>query len=455
LASSPLAPCPASAANSSAMLGWCHAEHVGCGVKASSYDEWQRAGDEEAQRGEGPQEPPITMNDIICAEDHQGSGMSLSARNTTVQQQEAASTANWFSPGRPRSAKTAAGSPAKADGEGESGSCDTTSSTASTCSSEVSFGDLSSVDSARKPEELETRGARPPRDGRHAAKTLLPSNRPCAGRNDPFGSFGPPPRGGAKAPTRLPVGRPAPALGRPASAERRRPGGSAERLLAAAGGDARRRGSSLGRPSSGGSSSSSALFALAAASQRQRGLSAGRVPGTRHLFSPHGRWGSGAASGGLRVGGAHGRGIGGVGIPAPLTPHLSRHTSASDLSPIVENTWSNEKESSIFHAGPAPREEGVREHIPSEKLTRAFLIQEGFEDRPNARKKTRNGFLSTGYTYPLHAAVRSNCPEVVEGLRFLGADAEQTDSSGLTPLEIAERLNRDGSHQKVVEALRR
>mmetsp|Transcript_56068 Transcript_56068/g.157295 ORF Transcript_56068/g.157295 Transcript_56068/m.157295 type:complete len:424 (-) Transcript_56068:482-1753(-) len=420
------------------MLGWCQVEHTGCGAKAPMYEEWFRAADD-ASDGDGTDVGGISMNDIICAEDHQGSGMSLSAR--AGQAHEGASVANWFSPGRSRNARASLASSAK-DGDGENGCGDTTSSTASTCSSEVSFGDLSSVDSARKSDELETRGARP-QDGRRAAKTLLPSNRPCSGRLEPFGYLGPP-RGKS----------PSTRSHRPASAETRRPLGSGERVLSADSANARRRGSSAGRSLSGGSSSSSALAARASVeSLRHRGGSAGRASSTRHLFLPHGRWGSGAVSlSGLHGYSLHSRGHGqGVVGPAPLTPHLSRHTSVSDLSPIVENTWSNEKET-IFHAGPAPREEG-REGRPSEKLARAFLLQEGFDDSPNARKKTRSGLLSTGYTYPLHAAVLSNCPDVVEGLLRIGASSEQADSSGRTPLELAERLNKDGSHERVVRAL--
>lgn len=55
--------------------------------------------------------------------------------------------------------------------------------------------------------------------------------------------------------------------------------------------------------------------------------------------------------------------------------------------------------------------------------------------------------------YALHMAVQENSAAMVEALLLCGADASAMNSSGKTALEVAERLDKKGSHQAVLAAL--
>mmetsp|Transcript_107390 Transcript_107390/g.326403 ORF Transcript_107390/g.326403 Transcript_107390/m.326403 type:complete len:274 (+) Transcript_107390:1-822(+) len=75
------------------------------------------------------------------------------------------------------------------------------------------------------------------------------------------------------------------------------------------------------------------------------------------------------------------------------------------------------------------------------------LLQVGFGS-VNERKKT-SGVLSSGFTYPLHAAVKAADVEAVELLLWGGADRTLKDSAKRTPLALALKLNRRDSHKAV------
>lgn len=83
----------------------------------------------------------------------------------------------------------------------------------------------------------------------------------------------------------------------------------------------------------------------------------------------------------------------------------------------------------------------------SKELLKAFLAKHGFADA-HARKRR---FLRS--TYPLHMAAHEGNAAVVLALLAEGAQKEQKNSIGMTAEEVARRANKEGSHQKVLEAL--
>jgi len=80
-----------------------------------------------------------------------------------------------------------------------------------------------------------------------------------------------------------------------------------------------------------------------------------------------------------------------------------------------------------------------------------FLTSVGFKAVNEVKKKS--GIVSSGITYPLHAAVKTNNLEAVELLLWAGADKAQKDSSKLTPPALAKKLNNKDSHKAVLTAL--
>eukprot|EP00930_Biecheleria_cincta_P058975 TRINITY_DN4474_c0_g1_i2.p1 TRINITY_DN4474_c0_g1~~TRINITY_DN4474_c0_g1_i2.p1 ORF type:complete len:188 (-),score=40.31 TRINITY_DN4474_c0_g1_i2:277-840(-) len=82
----------------------------------------------------------------------------------------------------------------------------------------------------------------------------------------------------------------------------------------------------------------------------------------------------------------------------------------------------------------------------------AFLRQHGFLTIKTSKKE----FLK-GRTYALHAAARAADARMVNNLLLEGADKEQLDSDGKTPLQVAMKSNRKGSkggtHDAVIRAL--
>lgn len=80
-----------------------------------------------------------------------------------------------------------------------------------------------------------------------------------------------------------------------------------------------------------------------------------------------------------------------------------------------------------------------------------FLIEQGFKD-VSGSKRTK-GFFSSGFTYPLHAAVRTNDAKAVQALLWGGALPTMLDSQKLSPQALACQLNRKGSHAAVLAAL--
>lgn len=90
-------------------------------------------------------------------------------------------------------------------------------------------------------------------------------------------------------------------------------------------------------------------------------------------------------------------------------------------------------------------EERLAREASDHQALSVFLVFSGFkadagtDDLPvNAKKRV--GLM--GSTYPLHCAVKQGDAKMVELLLAYGADAAQQDSSGKTPLALAERQSR-------------
>lgn len=86
-----------------------------------------------------------------------------------------------------------------------------------------------------------------------------------------------------------------------------------------------------------------------------------------------------------------------------------------------------------------------------ERKLGSFMASTGF--KAVNEQKTAAGGISRRFAYPLHAAVKRNDPGAVEALLWAGADAALVDSNKHTPLAFARRLDRKGSHKKVIIAL--
>lgn len=93
------------------------------------------------------------------------------------------------------------------------------------------------------------------------------------------------------------------------------------------------------------------------------------------------------------------------------------------------------------------------------ELLRTFLEKAGFQGGDPNQKKLKKGTSrirlmgSSGFSYPLHAAVELGDAEAVEALLRAGADPSLTNSKKQTPLKLAEAKNKQGSHTKVIAAL--
>lgn len=92
------------------------------------------------------------------------------------------------------------------------------------------------------------------------------------------------------------------------------------------------------------------------------------------------------------------------------------------------------------------------------QAVRSFLEENGFKmlgdgELPVNTKK-KSGLFSS--TFPVHVAVRQGSAAMLERLLAAGANPEQKDSSGKTPLALAEKLGRrDDLFSEVLQILRR
>eukprot|EP00418_Pyrodinium_bahamense_P079640 CAMPEP_0179051174 /NCGR_PEP_ID=MMETSP0796-20121207/21110_1 /TAXON_ID=73915 /ORGANISM="Pyrodinium bahamense, Strain pbaha01" /LENGTH=229 /DNA_ID=CAMNT_0020747709 /DNA_START=48 /DNA_END=737 /DNA_ORIENTATION=+ len=81
-----------------------------------------------------------------------------------------------------------------------------------------------------------------------------------------------------------------------------------------------------------------------------------------------------------------------------------------------------------------------------------FLSKHGFTGA-NEKKKIKSGMISSASAYPLHVAVRAADAQAVGLLLWAGADKTLQDSAKRTPLALAQKLNKNGSHEHVIDTL--
>jgi len=100
------------------------------------------------------------------------------------------------------------------------------------------------------------------------------------------------------------------------------------------------------------------------------------------------------------------------------------------------------------------REEDGRKRAAEEQLRKqaqekvdVFLKAKGFKTMSMPRTSCFTA------SYPLHVAVQENNAGLVSALLLSGADKKVKNSTGKTPLEAAEKLNKKGSHAAVMAAL--
>ncbi|CAK9049220.1 unnamed protein product [Durusdinium trenchii] len=87
------------------------------------------------------------------------------------------------------------------------------------------------------------------------------------------------------------------------------------------------------------------------------------------------------------------------------------------------------------------------ERAEARKQVLPFLLQNGFQT-----VKSKKTWFWRSY-YPLHAAVKKKDIETVRLLLTAGADPQKLNNKSETPQQLAERLNRSGSYQEIIEVL--
>eukprot|EP00929_Paragymnodinium_shiwhaense_P038212 TRINITY_DN20235_c0_g1_i2.p1 TRINITY_DN20235_c0_g1~~TRINITY_DN20235_c0_g1_i2.p1 ORF type:complete len:241 (-),score=84.92 TRINITY_DN20235_c0_g1_i2:324-1046(-) len=76
-----------------------------------------------------------------------------------------------------------------------------------------------------------------------------------------------------------------------------------------------------------------------------------------------------------------------------------------------------------------------------------FLRQHSFKG-PDMK---RSSFLRS-YKFPLHSAVKHKDADMIRILLAHGATLNSKDSSGFTPVQLSEKVNKSGSHSDVIQA---
>lgn len=111
-----------------------------------------------------------------------------------------------------------------------------------------------------------------------------------------------------------------------------------------------------------------------------------------------------------------------------------------------------EKEKEQARLAQEQREKREKEQAELQSKLTEYLQTWGFKGL-NEPKKVKTGFLSSGFSYPLHLAVKANDVPTVEFLLKVGASRELQDSSKLKPVGLARKLDKNGSHKQVIALL--
>lgn len=88
------------------------------------------------------------------------------------------------------------------------------------------------------------------------------------------------------------------------------------------------------------------------------------------------------------------------------------------------------------------------------KRVKAYLKRKGFDSEDvNSQRKVGAGFTKKGFEYPLHTAALENLSDMVWLLLESKADPSMPNASGQTPMEIAQKADKKGSHKVVMQHL--
>ncbi|CAJ1410254.1 unnamed protein product [Effrenium voratum] len=97
--------------------------------------------------------------------------------------------------------------------------------------------------------------------------------------------------------------------------------------------------------------------------------------------------------------------------------------------------------------GQSSKNQRKLERTEARKQVLPFLLQNGFQT-----VKSKKTFLWRS-CYPLHVAVKKKDIESVQLLLKAGADPQKLNHRSETARQLAERLNRSGSHQEIIDLL--
>merc|ERR1711967_116516 len=92
-------------------------------------------------------------------------------------------------------------------------------------------------------------------------------------------------------------------------------------------------------------------------------------------------------------------------------------------------------------------EQRAKDDQEAQQRVNAWLKKNGFSN-VNAKKKSLMSSL-----YPLHCAVTQNDSAMVQLLIKFNADPKLANSSKQTPRQLADKLNKKGSHNEVLAVL--
>jgi len=101
-------------------------------------------------------------------------------------------------------------------------------------------------------------------------------------------------------------------------------------------------------------------------------------------------------------------------------------------------------------------EEAERKRVEDEKAKAELVLKEALtvwlkkNKLADANAKKKSMF---NHCYPLHVAVSQKDLQIVRALLVCGADKNTPNSGGQTPLELATKSNKNGSHDEIIAAL--
>lgn len=130
--------------------------------------------------------------------------------------------------------------------------------------------------------------------------------------------------------------------------------------------------------------------------------------------------------------------------------HIACQEAAEDSAQIsVLTSWLSQESETHAHQVEEQQQEHLQQAGRDAHAAKVgeFLRQKGFSD-VNSRRKSM-----FRWKLPLHAAVKAKDVEMISSLITCKADPLRKNSRGETPMQVAEKLNRKGSHSNVMAAL--